>query len=315
MKTLTFTGNATLAGVLLALGAGFFYSLNDLAIKFLSSTYPLHQIVLIRSFISLAVVLFMVRTLTGGFSVLATRRPWLHTLRMMVVFCSNVTYFLGLAALPLADAVVLGYTSPVFVTLLSIWFLKERVGVYRWAAVITALAGTVIMARPGGEGGIQPAMFFILFSALSYATSQLMVRGMRETENAYNMSFWMQIGFICTSSLTGLLIGHGEFNVFEDASLTFLLRSWITPSVSDLPIFLMMGLAIGLGSLMMTQAYRLLQAAVAAPFEYLSVLMAVFWGFVVFGSFPDVIGFVGITMIVGSGLFTLWRETVRGTQH
>src|SRR5699024_3248010 len=101
----TIAASSTLTGISFALAAGLIYSLNDMSIKFLSSGYPLHQIVATRSAIALIIVLISLRLITGGWHHLKTRRFGFHALRVGVVYLSNITYFLGLAALPLADAV------------------------------------------------------------------------------------------------------------------------------------------------------------------------------------------------------------------
>ncbi|WP_233589073.1 DMT family transporter [Falsigemmobacter faecalis] len=306
----TIAASSTLTGICFALAAGMIYSLNDMSIKFLSSGYPLHQIVATRSVIALVIVLLSMRLITGGWHHLRTSRFRFHALRVGVVFISNITYFLGLAALPLADAVATAYIGPVFITLLSIFFLGEKVGPHRWAAVVAGLIGTLVMVRPGA-GTLQVAALLVVFSAFTYAVSQMMVRQMRGTESTFTMGFYMQAGFLLSSLTTGALIGHGQFNVFEDGSLTFLFRPWVWPTPSDLPFFIVMGLAIGAASLMMAQAYRTLEAAVAAPFEYIAIPMAVFWGLTVFGTLPDLTSFAGMALIIGSGLYTIWRETVK----
>lgn len=303
-------GPVPLVGILLALGGSLVFSINDMAIKFLSGGYPLHQVVLVRAIIGL-VFLTVLISLTGrNWRQLRTRRPRTHLLRVMVVVTSNATYFLGLAALPLADAVAMAFVAPVFITLLSIVMLREKVGPHRWAAVAAGLIGTFIMMRPG-QDGIQPAAILILISALCYALGQLMARGMRETESAIALSFYIQVGFLVTSAAMGLWAGDGHMAGSADPSLTFLLRAWVMPPVSDWPIFLATGLAVAVGSLMIAQAYRTLEAAVVAPFEYAAVPMALLWGVLVFGTFPDTQGLIGMALIVGAGLYTLWRETIR----
>lgn len=303
-------GPVPLVGILLALGGSLVFSINDMAIKFLSGGYPLHQVVLVRAIIGL-VFLTVLISLTGrNWRQLRTRRPRTHLLRVMVVVTSNATYFLGLAALPLADAVAMAFVAPVFITLLSIVMLREKVGPHRWAVVAAGLIGTFIMMRPG-QDGIQPAAILILISALCYALGQLMARGMRETESAIALSFYIQVGFLVTSAAMGLWAGDGHMAGSADPSLTFLLRAWVMPPVSDWPIFLATGLAVAVGSLMIAQAYRTLEAAVVAPFEYAAVPMALLWGVLVFGTFPDTQGLIGMALIVGAGLYTLWRETIR----
>jgi drug/metabolite transporter (DMT)-like permease len=109
----------------------------------------------------------------------------------------------------------------------------------------------------------------------------------------------------------GLWVGDGHLAGSSDPSLAFLFRPWIWPPVADWWAFLATGLAVGIGGLMMSQAYRTCEAALIAPFEYVGMPMAILWGALVFGTFPDFTSWVGIALICGAGLYTLWRETRR----
>ena len=304
---------APVSGLMLALAGSLVFSVNDVAIKFLSGDYPLHQVILVRAVIGLVFLIGVIAATGGHYGQLRTVRGGTHLLRVLVVVTSNATYFLALAAMPLADAVALAFVAPVFITLLSIPMLGERVGPHRWAAVVLGLIGTVIMMRPGMQG-IQPAAILVLISAGCYAFSQMLARGMRETESAITLSFYIQIGFLVTSALMGLVAGDGRFAGSGDASLEFLLRAWVWPPMGDWPAFAATGLAVAIGGLMMAQAYRTCEAAVVAPFEYAAIPMAILWGALVFGTFPDTIGLTGMVLIVAAGLYTLWRETVRANR-
>lgn len=296
-------------GILLALGGAAVLSVNDLAIKELSGAYALHQVILIRAFIGIAIVLAVIRMSGTSFAQLRTKRWRAHLLRVSIVMVSNVTYFLALAVMPLADAVAVAFVSPLFVTLMSAVILGEKVGPRRWGAVAIGMVGVVIMLRPGA-GVIQPAAILVLISAFCYASSHMMTRRMRDTESAMTLNFFVQVGFVVVSSTMGLLVGDGRF-AQEDGLFVFLFRPWIAPPMADWWAFVATGLAVGIGGLMMAQAYRTTEAALIAPFEYVGMPMAIFWGVLVFGTWPDATGWVGIALICGAGLYTLWRETLR----
>jgi drug/metabolite transporter (DMT)-like permease len=300
-----------LTGILLALGGGVMLSLNDLAIKFLSNGYALHQIILIRAFISLIIVFAVIRATRTGFAQLITRRPRAHLFRVLIVMVSNVTYFLGLAVMPLADAVATAFIAPILVTLMSAVILGERVGPHRWAAVAIGLCGVLVMVRPT-TGALQPAAMLVLISALCYAGSHMMTRRMRETESAMTLNFYVQIGFIIVSACMGLWAGDGHLAAAHTGgALEFLFRPWIMPPLSDWPAFIGTGLAVGIGGLMMSQAYRTSEAALIAPFEYIGMPMAILWGLLVFGTWPDSHAWAGIALICGAGFYTLLREGMR----
>ncbi|NJM84514.1 MAG: DMT family transporter [Tabrizicola sp.] len=299
-----------LTGSLCALAGSAILSINDMAIKALSGTYALHQVILVRALIGLVFLLALMTVLRTPFHVLLTARPRGHLLRVGFVLMSNLTYFLGLAAMPLADAVAIAFVSPLLVTLLSVLVLGEHVGPRRWIAVATGMLGVAIIYRPATEV-FQPAAVLILISALCYAATHMMTRHMKATESAFTLSFYVQIGFVLLSAAMGLAVGDGHLGGSGNPSLDFLFRGWVWPAPSDWPAFLATGLSVTIGGLLVAQAYRLGEAALIAPFEYAALPMAVIWGLAVFGTFPDLFGWIGIALICGSGLYTIWRETLR----
>lgn len=298
---------APLTGVLAAVGGAAVLSVNDVAIKFLSGSYALHQVILTRSLISITFLLVFMG-LSGGYRQMLTRRPRGHLLRVSLVLVSNITYFLGLAALPLADAVAIAFVSPLVVTLLSVVILGETVGPRRWGAVVVGLIGVLVMMRPGA-GALQPAAILVLISAFSYASTHMMTRRMRDTESAATLNFYVQCGFILVSATMGLTVGDGRFAGSSDPSHAFLFRTWVWPPMADWPAFLATGLSVAIGGLMVSQAYRQCEAALVAPFEYAAMPLAILWGVTIFGQWPDPTGWLGIALICGAGLYVLWRET------
>ncbi len=302
-----------LTGILLAAGGTIVFSVNDMAIKFLSGGYALHQVILIRALIGLIFVMAFIRMTGTGLGQLRTRRWKEHLFRVVLIMISNVTFFLGLAALPLADAIAVAFVSPIAVTVLSVIFLKETVGPRRWAAVMLGMLGVIIMLRPGA-GVIQPAALMVLISAVLYAAGNLMTRRMGGTESTVSFSFFVQMGFVIVSLCMGLWVGDGHLAA-ESSMTAFLFRPWIWPPLADWPIFLATGLSVTIGGMMVAQAYRTAQAGLIAPFEYVGMPMAIFWGVVVFGTWPDAVAWAGIALICGSGIYTLWRETARRQVH
>jgi drug/metabolite transporter (DMT)-like permease len=294
-------------GILCAVGGSLTYSVNDVAIKFLSGDYALHEVVLIRSIIGLLVMICFVLPFQGGFGGLRTRRLGTHLLRASFVVASNLFYFLGLAAMPLADAVAVFFVAPLMITALSVPMLGERVGPRRWFAVGLGLAGVIVMLRPGPTT-FQYAALLPFASAFCYALMHMQTRRMGLTERAVTMAFYVQVSFIVVCLIMGAVVGDGRFADQSDPSLAFLLRGWTWPDPGDWPIFVASGTASALGGLLIAQAYRLCEAGLVAPFEYVSMPLAIFWGVTVFGTWPDTTAWIGITLICGGGLYMLWRE-------
>lgn len=298
-----------LIGMGSAFAAAAIFSVNDGAIKFLSGGYALHQLVLIRSVIALGVLMIVVLPFVGGLRNLRTARPGLHLMRGGLVVVSNLCFFLSLAVLPIATSVALFFVAPLLITALSVVILGETVGPRRWAAVIVGLMGVVVMLRPG-MAAFQPAMLLPLCAALAYALMHMLTRRMASSESAATMTIYVQLMFIATSAVMGVIAGHGGFAGDADqGALTFLLRGWHWPDAADWPILATIGLASAFGALLMAQAYRLCEAAMVAPFEYVNMPLAILLGLLIFGEWPDALAWVGITLICGSGLYMLWRET------
>ena len=125
------------------------------------------------------------------------------------------------------------------------------------------------------------------------------------------MSFYIQLTFITVSAAMGLAFGNGQFAGSDDPSLDFLFRAWSMPASTDFLLFTVIGTCSALGGYLISQAYRLAEAGLAAPFEYIAMPMAIAWGVVVFGEWPDAVAWIGISLIIIGGLYTVWRESVQ----
>ncbi|MCI5096816.1 MAG: DMT family transporter [Rhodobacteraceae bacterium] len=297
-----------LLGVLAAIGAGVAFSIIDTIFKLLSGSYPLYEVVLFRSIIALTVMLAVIVPLEGGYHVLRTHQPRLHLLRCCAVLFANLCFFTGLAVLPLAEAVAIAFSTPLIVTLLSVLFLKERVGPWRWGAVSIGFAGVLVIMRPGAET-FQPAALLPLLGACGYATLHVLTRRAGKSERGAALAFYPMLGFLVISALVGITLGDGRFSDGSNAALDFIFRAWIWPEPQDLPVLIGVGLAGSVGGYLVSQAYRLCEAAVVAPFEYIAMPMAVIWGVMIFDELPDPQVWLGSSLIIGSGLLSVWRET------
>ena len=299
--------NAPLLGVVFAAGAAMAFSVTDLIVKALAAGYALHQIMLIRGIIGLGFVLAYACVSPEGFKGIMPRNFAVQGLRSIIILVSNICFFTGLTLLPFADAAAIAYVSPLILTVLSIFFLGEKVGPRRWAAILIGFAGIVVMLRPT-SGIIQPAAILVLISAILYAVGYLMTRRMRDSESAISMTVWMQIAFIALSLAVGAAVGDGRYEHVSD-TWAFLLRAWSWPPAQDWLWFALSGLFTAIGSVLITQAFRIAEAGLVAPMEYIGMPLAIFWGLVFFGTWPDFTSWLGIFLICGSGLYIIWRET------
>jgi drug/metabolite transporter (DMT)-like permease len=294
-------------GAVWAAGAVCCFSLNDVIIKFLSGGYALHEVVLIRSAVALTVLLSVIVPLSGGLAVLRFRRVKLHLIRGLCVVFNNLCFFLAVAAMPLADAVAIFFVSPLITSVLSVVFLKETVGPRRWAAIGVGLVGVLVVLRPGTQA-FQAAALLPLAAAVGYSMLSILTRRIGTVDSAPSLAFSVQVTFLVTSAAFGLALGHGQFEGMGHPSLEFLFRAWIMPSGWDLGLMALLGIVNAIGGYAISQAYRVSEAALVAPFEYVAMPLAVFWGFMVFGDLPDPVAWGGIALILASGLFLIWRE-------
>ncbi|MEM8629862.1 MAG: DMT family transporter [Pseudomonadota bacterium] len=299
--------HASMNGAYFAMIAVFCFSLNDVLVKSLSSTYALHQIVLFRSLVALALVLLAVGLFGNGLSSLKTKRLGGHLLRGAFVVAANMAFFLGLAAMPLAEAVAIFFVSPLIITVFSVIFLGETVGPRRWIAIAVGFIGVLVIMRPG-TAAFEPASILPIIAALCYAGLHMMTRRLGTTESAQSLVFYIQLLFIVVTLTIGLAVGDGRFADQEDPSLAFFFREWIWPRPEDLMTLLAIGFILFGGAYFISQAYRVSEAAIVAPFEYIAMPLSIFWGIVIFNEWPDGWSWAGMALIIGSGLFLLWRE-------
>ena len=299
-------------GIGCILGGMLIITLMDSAVKWLSPDYALHQIMLSRGLLGLLIV-FVFLHLEGGLHLVRSHRAAWHLLRGGLIFLANMAFFLAVAAMPLAEAIALFFVAPLFITILSIVVLGERVGPRRWAAIFVGLAGVVVMLRPG-TGVFDWVALLPIAAALSYASVHMLARRLGATERASTMVFYTEVTFITLSLAIGLSIGDGHLGGTGNTSLDFLFRAWHWPESGDLWLFAWCGIASGCGGFLISQAYRLGEAAVVAPFENVALPLGVIWGLLFWQDWPDLASGAGMTLILGAGLYVFFRENPRAAR-
>jgi len=259
-------------------------------VKALGDDYSTGQLLFFRSLPAL-LPLFLYLPSQGGWRALATRRPALQALRALAGLGSIFFGFYALAHMQLADYVALSFTAPIFGTLLSIPFLGEKVGVWRLGACLVGFLGILIMVGPGGEA-LDVYTLLAILAALLYGVVMVAMRRLGGVDNPAATVFY----FTAACALAGAAI------------MAF---DWHTPDLADLGLLTAVGLLGGVGQILMTQAYRLAPPAVVAPFDYTAMIWALAIGWLAFGTFPAANSLAGAAVICASGLFILYRETVR----
>lgn len=279
---------ASLSGIAFCVSGYLLATATDTVIKWLSPTYPLAQIIFFNGLFGLMTVLG-VAVATGGTGQVRTRRLGLHVLRSAMALAGFFTGYYGLGHMPLADFYALVFTAPLFITALSVPVLGEKVDAARWGAVAVGFLGVSVMASPSGDAGIT-GVLAVLAGSLFYSGAVLLVRRAGETEKAATFAFW---GNLVAMAGSGVLL-PGRF---------------IAPPPADLGLFVLGGIGGSLALLCLFAAFRRTPAAVLAPFQYTQMLWGVLVGWILFGEWPSSSMAFGGVLVMGAGLFILWRET------
>lgn len=266
-------------------------TLNDALIKSLALGYPVGQLLFVRGFFMLPWILILAYRAGGPRSLRVINvkgQAW----RGICVICGSFLFVSGLRYLPLADAVAIAFTGPLFVTAMAPYALGEKVGWRRRGAVLAGFLGVVIMARPGG-GELQWAVLLPLGAALCGGVRDLITRRISRSETTVAM-------LLVTTSVVML------------AGLATAPFGWAPLHLPDLWIFASSGVLVAGAHYLMIEAFRHAEAALVAPFKYTTMIWAVLFGFLFFGDLPDAWTIAGAAVVVLAGLYILRRETRKG---
>ncbi|MEO0357950.1 MAG: DMT family transporter [Pseudomonadota bacterium] len=301
--------NNIFVGAFFALLATLCFSINDALIKGLSDGYALHQIVLVRSITGVALLLLIVVPLSGGYVKLRTNKLGWHIIRGLCVVWANLFFYMGLADLELAEAVGIFFVAPFLISIFSVIFLGERVGPWRWVAIAIGFAGVLLIVRPGTDA-FRLSSVLPMLAACGYASFHVLTRKLSPTENLIAMTFYPPVVFVFVSGAVGLALGSGVYAGSASPSIVFLTLPWVMPSWGDLATMALIGVGVTAGGAAISQAYRMADAAVIAPFEYTALIWAALFGLLFFAEWPDRTALLGMAIVLVSGLFMVWRETV-----
>ncbi len=269
-------------------GATFVFAASSAASKWLVQSYPIGEVLFTRTLVSLIVCSIFILPQTG-LSVFRTQRLRHHLLRSGSQGLSQTFLLFAFTMMPLAGAIAINFSAPLFATLASALVLKEAVGAARWTALLVGFCGVLIVTHPG-TGTFQIGALFALGNAVLYGSVTAGVRSMTRTESAETLTLY-QLALL---------------TVFF---ALFMPWTWIWPSAIDAVWILFNGTSNAIGQYWWTRALHLAPASAVAPFYYLSLIWASIMGFLIWGEMPTVSLVIGSAIVAGSGLFLLWRET------
>lgn len=288
-------------GALLMLAATALFTLMGAFVKLLGDRIHFLEIMFFRSVLAMPVVFLIVLRMGQGVHVRTQRFPQ-HVLRAMSGTLAMSCAFFSLTVLPLAEQTALTFTTPLFVTLLAIPFLGERVGVHRFSAVVVGFGGILVIALGQGafQGNINPWVAFGMGIAVLHgvfsAMTTLLVRSLSATESSTTIVLWQSI----------LMTG------FTGLALPFV---WVMPTASEIVLLVAVGLVGGVAQVMLTEAYASAQVSSLGAYSYTGILWAVLLGWFFFGDAPGIATFLGAGLIVLAALYIMQREMRRGVKR
>ena len=262
------------------------FSVMDLLVKW-SSDYPTGEVLFFRGFFGLLPTYFLIpkNKLKTFYT---TERSKEHLFRCLMGLMALIAIVVALRELPLAVVVSLSYAAPLFITVLSIFLLSEKVGVFRWLAVIIGFIGVIIIAEPGFKG-MNYLYFLPLIFCIGMAFVTIMIRKLSTTEPIWLISIF----FTITISIAGL------------ATIPM---GWIMPNFQDFILLALIGVTGGSANLFLTQSYKLSEVSLVAPLKYLALVFAIFFGYFIWNEIPTIKTLIGASLVVLASLIIFRRE-------
>jgi drug/metabolite transporter (DMT)-like permease len=241
-----------------------------------------------RQAFAIPVVLFFVLA-TAGLSSLKTERFGLHASRTIFGLITMFLTFSSYLLLPLAEATTLGFTTPIFATILSALILRERTGLHRWGAVLIGFVGVLIVVQPGsGDIPLRGALVG-LSSAFLIGCMSLLIRQMGKTEAAATTVFYFSL-------LSVPLLAP------------FLIYAHSSPDTTGWLLMVAIGMVGGAGQIAFTAALRFAPVSAVVAMDYIALLWSTVFGWLVWEHLPTVATWIGAPIIIISGLYIAWRE-------
>jgi len=263
------------------------FSVMDLIVKW-SEDYPVGQVLFFRGLCGMIPILFLIPN-DRYLDFYKTKRPFLHFKRCFAGLIAIVAIFIALRKLPLATVVSITFAAPIFTTILSIFFLNEKVGIYRWLAVIVGFIGIIVISEPGYSSLNLYYLYPIIFClGLSYVA--IAIRQLSSTEPVWLIGLFFSISIMIMSF----------FSLFT--------QRWVLPSLKDLFLLSMVGILGGLANLWLTQSYKLSEVSLVTPLKYLALVFAIIFGYLFWDEIPSVKTLIGSILVIFSSVIIFRRE-------
>lgn len=279
-------------GMAAGMGAFFMFTIMNVFAKILSSNHSVIEIAFYRNLIASVPFLIMVFAL-GDRDILVIRsRPRIVAIRAVLGSITIITTFAAFSLMPMADTTALLFTASLFIPILGVLFLRERVGPYRWTAVVVGFTGVVIMLRPSGEFYVL-GITVALCAAFMQASNQVILRYLGSHERPETITFYF---FVIGTLLTAL-------------PLPFVM---VRPTIAEIPLLLGVGLSGAAAQWLLSTAFRNAPAAIIAVFNYSAIIWATLFGWMIWNDWPLPQVLAGAVVVIASNILIIWRESRLG---
>ena len=304
--------NTPKAIMLIIIGMSVF-ALQDALIKSISDNTNLFLIYFTRGAIGIILLCFFLFFKKEKI-IFKTHFPILTILRGIVFFMSFTLYYFSLTKLSLAKAITLFFVSPFFITIFSIIFLKEIIGIQRWFALFIGFFGVYLVMEPNFNDFDIYSTFPILCAA-GYAITMIIQKITSNKDNLYSQTLHLYIAAIIFSLIIGLISGSGQYyDPSINQNFKFLLQIWNIDSFFKFFILLSIGFITVIGFLCIFQAYRIGSPPSIAPFEYIIIVWGLIISWFFWGETLSLSGYIGLTLIIFGGVYTYFREMKKNTK-
>ena len=298
-----------LKGIIYILLGMFIIAFQDIAIKILSTNTNLFLIFLSRSVIGVIIILLFLK-FTKRPIVFKTHFPLLTLARCLFLFIGFSCFFISLSVLSYPIAVTLFFASPLFVTILSKFILQENIGFRRWGAVLVGFVGVYLVMNPK-LNNLNIYTLFPVITAIAYAATIVIQHKTADKDSLFAQTFHILLAAILFSLVAGIVLGNGQFDIYESEALQFMFRKWDISLDTSLVLLISLGFTFSIGISFIFQAYRIASPSNIAPFEYILILYALLLGWIIWRDIIDLQNTIGMALIVGAGLYTFTREIKR----
>ena len=296
-------------GIIFILTGMAMFSIQDSLIKYIFKDTALYELYFGRTLTALLLLILYLK-FSSQKLVMKTYYPILTSVRVICFFFGFSFFYVSLTYMSLAMANALFFSSPFFVSILAIIFLREKVGIRRWLAIFVGFLGVYIVLNPNFEN-FDYMKLAPVACALFYAISMTITKITSDKDSVYSQMFHLYIGAIGISILFFIFTGQGQFNTFSDPTFQFILREWFTNPTYAWPYIILMGLVASLSFYFVFSAYSIASPSVVSLFEYSLIIWAIIIGYLFFNDIPTLRTFIGVALIMGAGLYIYFREKIK----